>query len=246
MRMSPLLPAVVALAISAPALAQDWMPVTSREDGFRANFPGQPKVETILTRRNSVSRCRPRLSRVGRAGPLYHDGRGLPRRERLHNERAAKCLAAKGANFSRTATPARTTSCSKWPARWITRRGIISSATASRSRSTASTSSSGDRPADAADQPGSVAHLRRVHQHAGRLYIHEATVPVGHARADPVHAVAGVGEREGAGDSLSDAVHRGLRRDGGSRIPSRRTRSGICDASYDRPASRDKEVDHAV
>ena len=44
-----LIPQIAALVVrtSAPAWAQDWEVVTRTEDGFRANFPGQPKVETI-------------------------------------------------------------------------------------------------------------------------------------------------------------------------------------------------------
>jgi hypothetical protein len=36
--------AACVLALAAPAAAQQWDEFTSREDGFRVNFPGQPKV----------------------------------------------------------------------------------------------------------------------------------------------------------------------------------------------------------
>ena len=39
--------AMLVMAPAAPAFAQDWAPMTSTADGFRAAFPGQPAVETI-------------------------------------------------------------------------------------------------------------------------------------------------------------------------------------------------------
>ena len=39
--------ALLAVAPAAPAVAQDWAPMTSTADGFRAAFPGRPAVETI-------------------------------------------------------------------------------------------------------------------------------------------------------------------------------------------------------
>ena len=35
----------VVLFVSAPASAQEWTEFVSREDGFRVDFPGQPKVQ---------------------------------------------------------------------------------------------------------------------------------------------------------------------------------------------------------
>ena len=52
-----------------------------------------------------------------------------------------------------------------------------------------------------------------MHQHAGRLYIHEATVPAG--MPEPIlfmQSLAWVNDK-GLGDPLSDAVHRRLRGD---------------------------------
>jgi hypothetical protein len=49
MRFPAVIPVALAAVLSAaaPVFAQDWAPMTSKEDGFRANFPGQPKVEAI-------------------------------------------------------------------------------------------------------------------------------------------------------------------------------------------------------
>jgi hypothetical protein len=46
MRPTPLVSAAIALALVAPAVAQEeWDEFASKEDGFSVNFPGQPKVE---------------------------------------------------------------------------------------------------------------------------------------------------------------------------------------------------------
>ena len=47
MRLIALIPTAVILFGSAPALAQDWMPFASPEDGFSAVYPGEPNVEEI-------------------------------------------------------------------------------------------------------------------------------------------------------------------------------------------------------
>ena len=36
--------AVHILVMSAPAVAQEWIEFTSRQDRFTANFPGQPQI----------------------------------------------------------------------------------------------------------------------------------------------------------------------------------------------------------
>ena len=41
-----MIPAALILSLSQPAFAQDWTRFVSPEDGFSANYPGQPKVET--------------------------------------------------------------------------------------------------------------------------------------------------------------------------------------------------------
>ena len=98
---SAVVPVALAAAVSAatPVFAQDWAPMTSKEDGFRAAYPGQPSVETIgyttefrLTLPARVYRASDPLGRYSTTVVDYRDV------ERLHNERAAACRAAKGAN----------------------------------------------------------------------------------------------------------------------------------------------------
>ncbi len=45
MRTSALLSAVLMLSLSESALAQEWVEYINREDGFRVDFPGQPRVQ---------------------------------------------------------------------------------------------------------------------------------------------------------------------------------------------------------
>ena len=210
--------------------------MTSKEDGFRADFPGQPTVETItyttefgMTLPGRVYRASDALGRYSTTVVDYRDV------ERMHNERAAACRAAKGANqqdgdtcqndFVLEVAGAMDHAMSHYLKRdgvKVTQYGLYFVEVVS----------------------GRLLHLTNpdqsrtnvaVHQHAGRLYIHEATVPRGHARADPVHGVARVGERAGAGDPLSHALHRGLRRLEVPAPHAARSRSGISTASLDQP-----------
>ena len=180
MRLIPLIPAALIVLVSVPGFAQDWIPVTNRDDGFRANYPGQPKVETIaydtefrITLPGRVYRASDAL---GRYATTVIDYREI---ERLHNDRAAKCRAAKGANFQDgdacqndfvlDVAGAMDHAASTFLQRdgvKVTQYGLyfvdvvsgrlIQLTNPDRSRTYAA-----------------------VHQHAGRLYIHEATVPAG-------------------------------------------------------------------
>ena len=180
MRLIPLIPAAFIVLVSVPGFAQDWIPVTSRDDGFRANYPGQPKVEMIayntefrITLPGRVYRASDAL---GRYATTVIDYREI---QRLHNERAAKCRAAKGANFQdgdacqndfvidvAGAMDHAASNFLKRDGVKVTQYGLyfvelvsgrlIQLTNPDRSRTYAA-----------------------VHQHAGRLYIHEATVPAG-------------------------------------------------------------------
>ena len=44
MRLTPLISTTLALCISGPVFAQEWIEFASREDRFTCNFPSQPKV----------------------------------------------------------------------------------------------------------------------------------------------------------------------------------------------------------
>ena len=98
MRLIPLVAAVV-LSTSMPALAQDWMEFVSKEDGFSANYPGTPKVETIVYpteyRHQLPARVYTAADAMGRYSTTVVDYRNI---EKLHNDTVAKCQAAKGAN----------------------------------------------------------------------------------------------------------------------------------------------------
>ena len=176
MRLIPLIPA--ALIVAAPLFAQDWETVTVTEDGFRSNFPGQPTVEAIryetefrMTLPGRVYRAADALGRYATIVVDYRDS------QRLHDERSAKCLAAKGANqqdgdtcqndFVMEVAGAMDFAAAKFLTRdsaKVTQYGtyfldmvsgrLIQLTNADRSRTYAA-----------------------IHQHAGRLYIHEATVP---------------------------------------------------------------------
>lgn len=100
MRLIPLIPAALILCISEPAIAQDWMRFVSRDDGFSANYPGQPKIEatTYATeyRQTLPARIYSAADALGRYSTTVVDYRDI---EKLHTDRAATCRAAKGANL---------------------------------------------------------------------------------------------------------------------------------------------------
>ena len=100
MRVILLIPTAVLLFGSAPVFAQEWMPFVSIEDGFRAVFPGKPKVEEITYtsehRMTLPGRVYSAEDARGRYSTTVIDYRGI---EKLHDDAEAKCLAAKGANL---------------------------------------------------------------------------------------------------------------------------------------------------
>jgi hypothetical protein len=177
-------PGVVPVALAAwcvaaaPVLAQEWAPVTSKEDGFRAAFPGTPAVESITYTTEFNLKVPGRVYRasdpLGRYSTTVVDYRDV---ERMHNERAAACRAAKGANqkdgdscqndFVLEVAGAMDHAMS----RFLKRDGVKVTQYGTYFLEVVS---------------GRLLHLTNgdksrtnvaVHQHAGRLYIHEATVP---------------------------------------------------------------------
>lgn len=84
---------------SGSAVAQDWAPFVSIEDGFSANFPGKPKVEQITYpteyRQKLPGHVYSAQDVMGRYSTTVVDYRGA---EKLHNDTVAKCKAAHGAN----------------------------------------------------------------------------------------------------------------------------------------------------
>lgn len=98
MRLIPLVAAAVILG-SSPAVAQDWAGFVSKEDGFSATFPGQPKVEPIVYpteyRQNLPGRVYSAQDALGRYSTTVIDYRDA---EKLHRATVAQCQAAKGTN----------------------------------------------------------------------------------------------------------------------------------------------------
>ena len=183
MRLIPL--TAVTLAVAMPLSAQDWQTTTVTEDGFRANFPGEPTVESIsyetefhLSLPAHVYRAADALGKYSTTVVDYRDV------QRLHDERSAKCRAARGANqqdgdtcqndFVMEVAGATDHAAAKFLQRdgvKVTHYGtyfldmvsgrIIQLTNPDRSRTYVA-----------------------IHQHAGRLYSHEATVPA--ASPEPI------------------------------------------------------------
>ena len=179
--MRVMIPAALSIIfLSQPALAQDWMRFVSPEDGFSSNYPGQPKVEVITYtsqyRQPLPARVFTAADALGRYSTTVVDYRNI---EKLHADRAAKCQAAKGSNQRDGDTcqndfrvdVAGATDYAVW--NFIKQDGVkltsymfyfvelvsgrlLQMTNADKSRTYAA-----------------------VHQHAGRLYIHQATVPQG-------------------------------------------------------------------
>ena len=88
MRLVPLIS--VALVASAPLFAQDWQTTTVTEDGFRANFPGQPTVEPITYETEFRLKLPGRVYRaadaLGKYSTTVVDYRDV---QRMHDERSA-------------------------------------------------------------------------------------------------------------------------------------------------------------
>ena len=180
MRFSPVIPAVLFVCLAQTAFAQDWARLVSPEDGFSANYPGKPTVAatTYLTeyRQTLPARVYSAADALGRYSTTVVDYRGI---EKMHAERAAKCQAAKGANQQDGDT------CQNDFR--VDVAGATEHAVSSFIKKTGVTIThymfyfvemvSGRMlQMTNADKTRTFA---AVHQHAGRLYIHQATVPPG-------------------------------------------------------------------
>jgi hypothetical protein len=176
----PIPVALVLCCISHPVAAQDWARFVSPEDGFSANYPGKPKIETTTYqseyRQALPAKVYSAADALGRYSTTIVDYRGI---EKMHADRAAKCQAAKGANQQDGDTcnnnfrvdVAGATDHAVW--NYMKRDDVkitnymfyfvelvsgrlLQMTNADKSRTYAA-----------------------IHQHAGRLYIHQATVPPG-------------------------------------------------------------------
>jgi hypothetical protein len=180
MRLALLIQTAFVVAATLPASAQDWAPATFTGDGFRANFPGAPKVETMTYQSEFGLRLPGRVYRAADALGQYSmtvvDYRDT---ERLHNERAAKCLAANGANqqdgdtcqndFVMEVAGATDHAASAF----LKRDGVKIT-----QYGTYFLDRVVGRSMQLTNPDRSRTHVA-IHQHAGRLYIHQATVPAG-------------------------------------------------------------------
>jgi hypothetical protein len=180
MRLALLIQAACVVAAAMPASGQDWATATFTDDGFRANFPGSPTVESIAYKSEFGFELPGRVYRSADALGAYSttvvDYRDV---ERLHDERSARCLAAGGANRQDGDT------CQNDFVMEVA--GAIDYAAAAfLKRDGEKVTQFGTyfldrvvgRLMQLTNTDGSRTHVA-IHQHAGRLYIHEATVPAG-------------------------------------------------------------------
>jgi hypothetical protein len=176
--MRSMIPAALILSLSSPAAAQEWARFVSPEDGFSANYPGQPKVEvttyTTEYRQELPAKVFTAADPLGRYSTTVVDYRNI---EKLHADRAAKCQAAKGANQQDgdacqndfRVDVAGATDYAVWT--FMKRDGVkmthymfyfVELVSGRLMQMT---------------NPDKSRTYAAVHQHAGRLYIHQATVP---------------------------------------------------------------------
>ena len=180
MRFRPLIAAALVVCASQSALAQEWARFVSPEDGFSANYPGKPKAETTtyLTeyRQTLPAKVYSAADALGRYSTTVVDYRGI---EKMHTDRAAKCQAAKGANQQDGDTcqndfrvdVAGATEHAVW--NYMKRDGVkithymfyfVELVSGRLLQMT---------------NPDKTRTYAAIHQHAGRLYIHQATVAAG-------------------------------------------------------------------
>jgi hypothetical protein len=183
MRFAPLI--LGWLVTSAPLSAQDWVTTTVTEDGFRANFPGQPTVEAISYETEFRLQLPGRVYRaadaLGRYSTTVVDYRDV---QHLHDERSATCLAARGANQQDGDT------CQNDFVMEVA--GAMDHAAAAfLQRDGVKITHYGTYFLDMVTgrliqltNPDRSRTYVAIHQHAGRLYIHEATVPA--AMPEPI------------------------------------------------------------
>jgi len=185
MRLIPLFLAALIVSLAQPVSAQDWTRFTSIEDGFSANYPGQPKVETITYtteyRQQLPGRVYSASDSLGRYSTTVIDYRNI---EKLHADKTAKCQAAKGANqldgdscqndFRMDVAGA--TDYAVW--NFIKQDGVKMTSYMFYFVELVS-----GRLLQMTN-PDKSRTFAAVHQHTGRLYIHQATVPSG--MPDPI------------------------------------------------------------
>jgi hypothetical protein len=180
MQLIPLLAAASILASAGTAFAQDWAPFVSRDDGFSANYPGRPAIEAIVYATEyrqqlpgHVYRAKDAMGEYSTTVVDYRDA------EKLHRASVDRCRAAKGTSgfdgdacqFDFAVEVAGAMDYAVW--NLMKREGVkpthymwyFLELVAGRLLQLTN-----------ADQSRTFA---AIHQHAGRLYIHQATVARG-------------------------------------------------------------------
>ena len=92
MRLTSLLSLALLASLGSPVLAQEWVEFTSRDDGFRVNFPGPPAVTTTTFTSEYGAVLPARVYSVTRGGRNFSmtviDYRPI---EKLLTERSKQC-----------------------------------------------------------------------------------------------------------------------------------------------------------
>ena len=180
MRLTQIIQAAFLVTAAGSAWAQDWATQKFIEDGFRANFPGEPTIE-LITYETEFGMQLP--------GRIYHAADALGdysttvvdyrASQQLHDERSSRCRAANGANQLDG------DSCQNSFELEIL--GAIDHAAAEFLRREGVTVTQYGmyhidrvlgRHMQLTNADGSRTYAG-IHQHLGRLYIHQATVPAG-------------------------------------------------------------------
>ena len=78
MRLIPIVSAALALSMSEPSLAQEWIEFASPDDRFTCNFPGEPNItETTYLSEYGADLPGACIQRHPRPEPLFRNGRRL-------------------------------------------------------------------------------------------------------------------------------------------------------------------------
>lgn len=180
MRFTHMIQAAFLVAAAGAVSAQDWATAELIEDGFRANFPGEPTIEIIRYETEFDMQLPGRVYHASDALGDYSttvvDYRGS---RQLHEERRTRCLAANGTNqldgdscqndFEMEILGATDHAA----AAFLQREGVQVT-----HFGTYFTDRVLGRQMQLTNADGSQTHAA-IHQHDGRLYIHQATVPAG-------------------------------------------------------------------
>ena len=180
MRLTKIIQVAFLVAAAGSVSAQDWVTIKFIDDGFRANFPGEPTIEPI-TYDTEMGMQLP--------GRVYHAADALGdysttvvdyrTSQQLHDEYSNRCRAANGANqldgdtcqnnFEMEVLGA----IDHAAAGFLTREGVEVT-----QFGTYFIDRVLGREMRLTNADGSRTYVG-IHQHTGRLYIHQATVPAG-------------------------------------------------------------------